>query len=107
MGPQQYDNVGFLIVVPVLIVLVLICRWVFSTTDRDRRAARARAAAASRGDFGLLVPVAVVRTAEDAESLREVLAAQGIRATVTPDDSGARTVLVFRRDEDRARSLVR
>lgn len=108
VGPRQYDNIGGpLLVLVVLLVLVLICRWVFSTTDRDERAARARSAALSRGDFGLLEPVATVRTPEDAEALREVLAGQGIRATVTPEDDGTRTVLVFRRDADRARSLVR
>jgi hypothetical protein len=106
VGPRQYDSIGGpLLVLVVLLALVLICRWVFSTTDRDRRAAKARAALLSRGDFGLLVPIATVRTVDDAEALREVLAAQGIRATVS-DDSGVRTVLVFRRDEDRARSLV-
>lgn len=107
MGPHQYDTVlGPLTSVVALVVLVLLCRWVFSTKDRDRRTARRKAAALSRGDYGLLVPVATVRNEPDAEMLRGVLAEQGIRATVTTGEDGQRTVLVFRRDQDRARQLV-
>ncbi len=107
VGPHQYDTaLGPLTALVALGVLVLLCRWVFSTGDRDRRTARRRAAALSRGDYGLLVPVATARTAEDAELLRSVLAGQSIRATVTTGDHGERTVLVFRRDQDRARQLV-
>lgn len=107
VGPSQYDTaLGPLTALAAITVLVLLCRWVFSTTDRDRRSARRRAAVLSRGDYGLLVPVATVRTAEDAELLREVLAGQRIRATITTGDDGLRTVLVFRRDQEQARQLV-
>ncbi|MCW2621963.1 MAG: hypothetical protein JWL64_1565 [Frankiales bacterium] len=111
VGPHQYSNAaGPLIGLIALGVLVLLCRWVFSTKTRDERVARRRAqalaAARSRGDFGLLVPVATVRTADDAELLRTVLAEGGIRATVSTDDPQAQVVLVFRRDEARARALV-
>jgi hypothetical protein len=83
------------------------CRWVFSTSDREQRAARRAAlAVASRGgDYGLLVPVASVRTADDAEMLRSVLRDAGIRCTVSADGEGAE-VLVFRADALRAKDLV-
>ena len=62
-------------------------------------------------DYGLLVAVAAVPTKDDAEMLREVLAANGIRATVAaapPDDAGRPSlrVLVFPDDAARARDLV-
>ena len=99
--------VGPLVAAGALLVIVLLCRWVFSTSDRDARAARrlAAAAAAASGDYGLLVPVAEVRTADDAELLRGVLREAGIRATVARGD-GRSEVLVFRADVDRARQLV-
>jgi hypothetical protein len=83
------------------------CRWVFSTTDRDRRAARRKqtAAASRSADYGLLVPIATVRTRDDAEMLRGVLLGAGIRCTVAADATGA-DVLVFRADALRARDLV-
>ena len=82
-------------------LIVLICRWVFST---DHRAAPS--APKGRPDYGLLEPVSVVRTQEDADMLRGVLRDAGIRGTVTETD-GAFVVLVFRTDAVAARSLVR
>ncbi len=99
--------VGPLIAVALIGVLALVCRWVFSTSDRDARAERRRARALARGDYGLLVPVATVRTDDDALLLRDVLAGSGIRGTVADGaEPGERVVLVFRTDEDRARQLV-
>lgn len=86
-------------------VIILICRWVFSTSHRDERTARRLEKARSRGDFGLLVPVTRVRTGDDAALLRAVLAEAGIRCTVAEQDDGL-DVLVFRRDAVRARELV-
>lgn len=88
-------------------VLVLICRWVFSTTHRDDRTARRLAKIASQGDYGLLVPVATARTLDDADMLRGVLRQAGIRSTAgeAPDGRGTE-VLVFRADVTRARELV-
>jgi hypothetical protein len=112
VGTSYSFLVGPLVACGALLVIVLMCRWVFSTSDRDQRAARRAAlAAASRGgDYGLLVPVAAVRTADDAEMLRAVLADAGIRCTVTPTRSGAADgaveVLVFRADAVRAKDLV-
>lgn len=90
-----------------LLVILLMCRWVFSTTGRDQRAAgRAPQALAGRsGDYGLLVAIASVRTAADAEMLRAVLRDAGIRCTVAADGAGA-DVLVFQADALRARELV-
>lgn len=89
-------------------VLLLICRWVFATGHRDERTARRLDKLASRGDYGLLVPIATTRTAADAGMLRSVLAEAGIRCTVTPSEepSGDHVVLVFSSDAPRARVLV-
>jgi hypothetical protein len=81
-------------------LIVLICRWVF-TTDRP-----SPLPAPQRADFGLLEQVALVRTAEDAQMLRELLGEAGIRGTVT-ELSGRYAVLVFGDDTARARELVR
>lgn len=96
-----------------LLVIILICRWVFSTTERDQRTARRLERLQSRGDYGLLVPVATARTAADAQLLRSVLTEAGIRCTVTPasdgpaeDGSSDQVLLVFRADASRARGLV-
>ena len=99
--------IGPLVACAALLVIILMCRWVFSTKDRDRRAARrTQAPAASRSaDYGLLVPIASVRTRDDAEMLRGVLVGAGIRCTVAADATGA-DVLVFRADALRARDLV-
>lgn len=107
-APAQYENASAIVVALVaLVVIMLLCRWTFSTGDRDQRTARRLDRLRSRGDFGLLVPVATVRTPEDADLLREVLRVAGIRGTVADTESPPdRVVLVFRADAERARSLV-
>ncbi len=99
--------VGPLVALGALAVIILICRWVFSTSDRDKRMAQrtGRSGVGRGGDFGLLVPIATVRTADDAEMLRGILQEAGIRCTVAADGDGA-DVLVFRVDALRARELV-
>jgi hypothetical protein len=97
--------VGPLVAVGALGVILLICRWVFSTSHRDDRTARRLEKARARGDYGLLVPVAQVRTADDADMLQAVLRGAGVRCTVGETDSGL-SVLVFRADAERARDLV-
>lgn len=57
-------------------------------------------------DYGLLTPVTVVDTREDAELVRDQLAAASIRATMSTDSAGRHHVLVFAADADRARSLL-
>lgn len=105
---MQYDTAGTtLITLGALLVVVLLCRWVFSTTSRDERTAKRLQKAASRGDYGLLVPVATARSVEDAEMLRGVLREAGIRGTVAEGPvPGEQVVLVFRADVPRARGLV-
>ena len=97
---------GPLVAAAALGVILLICRWVFSTSHRDDRTARRLEKARSRGDYGLLVPVARVRTSDDAEMLRGVLRSAGIRCTLAAEDEGT-DLLVFRSDASRARELVR
>lgn len=101
---------GPLVAVGALVVIVFICRWAFSTDHRDDRTARRLDKAQSRGDYGLLVPIARVRTPDDAEMLSGVLRAAGIRCTVAEDEHGdenaTTAVLVFRADALRARDLV-
>ena len=96
---------GPLVAVAALGVIILICRWVFSTDHRDDRTARRLDKARARGDYGLLVPITRVRTPDDAAMLRAVLREAGIRCTVAEDDDGL-SVLVFRADALRARDLV-
>ena len=102
--------VGPLVAAGALGVIMLMCRWVFSTDIRDERTARRLEKARSRGDYGLLVPVARVRTPADAEMLRAVLREAGIRCTLALDEgaegAAATDVLVFRADALRARDLV-
>ena len=107
-APMQYSYAGgMLVAVGAMVVLVLLCRWVFSTTDRDRRTARRLQRLSAQGDYGLLVPVTTVRTDADAALLRGVLREAGIRGTVADGEQpGDRVVLVFRADAERARSLV-
>lgn len=96
--------VGPLVTLVALGVILLMCRWVFSTSDRDQRTARRLAAAAARreaGDYGLLVPVATARTADDAQMLSDLLRDAGIRCTVADGE-----VMVFPTDAARARDLV-
>jgi hypothetical protein len=91
---------GPLILAVALLVILLLCRWVFAPNHRSRPAPH------ERGDFGLLVPITVVRTMDDATMLRELLRDAGIRGTVA-DAAGGFAVLVFRDDALRAKQLVR
>jgi hypothetical protein len=86
-----------LIAVLAMAFVALLCRWVFAPTHTQVRRTEPRPA-----DFGLLVAVTTAPTAEDARMLRDVLVAQGVRASV----SAGHDVLVFRQDLDRARDLV-
>lgn len=100
---------------------VAACRWVFSTSHRERRAA------AEHPDFGLLVPVAEPADRGEAERQRRVLAGAGLRATVAavtlprepvrvsadghvvaaPPPVPVLRLLVFPADRARARMLLR
>lgn len=96
---------GPMVAVAALGLIMMICRWVFSTDHRDDRSARRLAQLASAGDYGLLVPISTVRSRDDALMLRSVLREAGIRASVSAD-TAAHVVLVFRADAARARQLV-
>ena len=91
---------GPLILAAALVVILLLCRWVFAPNHSTPRPP------AEHGDYGLLTPVAVVRTLDDAEMLRDLLRDAAIRGTVTEVPEGY-AVLVFHDDADRARQLVR
>lgn len=78
-------------------LIVLLCRWVFSTDHRSvpYQAGKVR-------DLGLLVPLTTAPTREDADMLAEVLRVGGIRCSVTDLNE----VLVFGKDLEAARQLV-
>lgn len=97
--------VGPLVAAGALGVILLICRWVFSTGHRDGHTARRLDTLPTRGDYGLLVSIATARTSADTAMLREVLQDAGIRCTVSDTTDGTE-VLVFRADASRARGLV-
>lgn len=107
MTVSLYDYfLGPVVAVLALGLIVLMCRWVFSTSTRDSRTAQRQERARAGSDYGLLVPVARVRLPEDAELLRGVLRDAGIRGTVAAEPTGGLAVLVFRDDALRARDLV-
>lgn len=109
--PSHHFMTGPAVALLALAVIVLICRWVFSTRHRDERTARRLSAARARGDYGLLVPVALpgglAPTAGEAEQLRARLREAGVRCTVADGEQpGSCAVLVFRADAERARALA-
>lgn len=91
---------GPLIFAVALVVILLLCRWVFTPNHSAPRAPQ------ERGDYGLLVPITVVRTVDDAQMLRDLLREAGIRGTIA-DADGGHAVLVFHDDAERAKQLVR
>lgn len=84
-----------LVAIGALLVIVLICRWVFAPAHPHRRAAQP-------DDYGLLVPVVRAPSGADARMLRDLLVDRGVRASVT----ARHEVLVFADDLERARTLV-
>lgn len=98
--PSHYWT-GPLAALVAMALVLLICRWVFAPP------ARREPARATPSDYGLLVPVATARSADQARSLHGVLLSAGIRCTVAETDGGgAWQVLVFRADSARANELV-
>ena len=84
-------------------VLVLILRWAFGRGS-SVVAAPARPGAAS--DYGLLEPIASPATYVEGEIWRRRLEDAGIRANLATTTDGPR-VLVFGKDVERARSILR
>lgn len=89
-------------------VLILLSRWAFGSGSRPP----VRLRDIGTPDYGLLTPVATVRSREDADMLRQLLVDAGIRATVvgaapTPDRAdGGFSLLVFPSAAAEARSLL-
>ena len=95
---------GPLIAMAALGLIVLICRWVFSTGHRPSAVSVEKPV--QPRDFGLLESVCTVRTSDDATMLQALLRDAGIRSTVNPSGD-TYDVLVFRSDAARAKGLVR
>jgi hypothetical protein len=110
---------GPLVALLAVLGLGLLSRWAMAPSrPQQQRREQNRA----RRDFGLLVPVAVRPRRADAEELAALLEAAGVRATVVVEPpgptlitaaghvrrqpGGRHQVLVFGKDEPRARSLI-
>lgn len=82
--------------------LALVLRWAFgrggSVVARPGRRGPAT-------DYGLLVPIAQPRTAEEGELLRERLESAGVRANVADTADGPR-LMVFAQDVARANRIL-
>ena len=89
-----------LVVFVVVGLLVAALRWTFGG-----QTVRNPPEPGTPDDFGLLTPVAVVETAEEAQRLRALLTDAGIRATRTVGSDGRHRVLVFSAELDRARHV--
>lgn len=101
--------VSALLAAAALLLVVLLCRWAFSTDHRAPRSRRSHARprrATLGGDYGLLRQAARVDGTAEAARLRERLLAAGVRATVAADGVGGFAVVVFPQDLDRARALL-
>jgi hypothetical protein len=83
-------------------VLVLILRWAFS---RGHSVVAAPGRPGAPDDYGLLVPIASPATYIDGEMTRRMLEEAGIKANLATTHDGPR-LMVFPRDEERARSLL-
>ncbi|MFN2497408.1 MAG: hypothetical protein ABR608_16140 [Pseudonocardiaceae bacterium] len=95
--------VGPLLALLVVGVLGGLLRWTYGT----HRQHVAPPADGADGDLGLLREVAVVPNTKGADVLRNLLAAEGIRATVQPTaDNVGRRILVFAEDEPTARVVL-
>ncbi|MDQ6648525.1 MAG: hypothetical protein M3Z02_00155 [Actinomycetota bacterium] len=105
VAPQYHYALGPVLALGAVGFLALASRWIFSTGSR-RQQPTGEERPADAIDYGLLVPVSTVRSAQDAELLRAVLAAEGIRATLAPFGAAKSQVLVFRDQAARARRLV-
>lgn len=77
-------------------------RWIFS----DARTARGAYHAPLFDDYGLLRTVALVEDVDTGQSVRALLRAGRVRATIATGQDGLVRVLVFPDEYDRARRLV-
>jgi hypothetical protein len=90
-----------LVVFVVVGLLVVLLRWTFSGSAVGNPPEPGRP-----DDFGLLTPVAIVDSADEAQRLRALLAEAGVRATRTVGSDGRHHVLVFAAEVDRARNIA-
>ncbi len=79
--------------------LALLLRWTFG---RGGSVVTRQARPGPPGDYGLLIPIAIPRSAEEAVALEARLARIGIRVNVAETADGTR-LMVFPADFDRAR----
>jgi hypothetical protein len=109
--------VGPAIAIVATAALVAVCRWVFA----PHRAPGHPGVSAGHSDFGMLVPVATLRTSTEAARLRRLLGQHGIRSTSGAAPPGPIQVnadghirhcisgwhvMVFPEDSMRARAVV-
>jgi hypothetical protein len=101
--PVGFDLGVLLWAVVIIAVLVLIMRWVFAPS----RPRTGRPESGPGADLGLLSPVRTAAPLAEALRVKNLLSQQGIRCSVSRLDREHYDVLVFNRDLDRARQLLR
>jgi hypothetical protein len=98
------DVANELIAVGVIALLVLIMRWVFAPSRRDRAGPPIDATDAA--ELGLLTVVATV-SREEATTRRAQLSRRGLRSSISRRQDGRVDLLVFQGDADAAREILR
>lgn len=93
-----------IVAILVILLLGLICRWVFRPS-RPRTATRPVDAADSP-DLGLLTVIVTGLTKQQSLERRAALGEAGIRSSMSKRRDGALDVLVFHADADAARALL-
>jgi hypothetical protein len=97
-------DLGVLIwMVGIIAALILIMRWVFAPSSRPHTG---RPRSGPEADLGLLVPVLEHAPRNNALQVKDFLSTRGIRCSMSRLDRDSYDVLVFGRDEPRARELL-
>lgn len=101
---DQHLPLGLLLALLLAGLLAGMLRWTYGTHHQH---VAPPAEGTVDEDLGLLREVAVMPSADSADDVRRLLAADGIRATVRPTaDNHGRRILVFTEDEPAARSVL-
>ncbi len=87
----------------IIVLLTLIMRWVFAPSSRPHTG---RPRTGPDADLGLLVAVVSRTPRSDALRVKDYLSTRGIRCSMSRLDRDSYDVLVFGRDEPRARKLL-
>jgi hypothetical protein len=87
----------------IIVVLILIMRWVFAPSSLPHTG---RPRTGPDADLGLLVAVVSRTQRGNALRVKDFLSTRGIRCSVSRLDRDSYDVLVFGRDEPRARALL-